>query len=95
MPYATGEYREDFGEEPGTAGNYYGKDGQPTTWWIIWMVSMYNLNYSSAEPRDDQLHLLVDNCLSMLKSFSGQIGCCLLKCCILLVEDKETRPMWY
>ena len=95
MPYATGEYREDFAGQPGIAGNYYGNDGRPTTWWIIWMVSMYNLNYSSAEPRGDQLHWLVDNCLSMLQSFTGQIRCCLLKCWNLLVEDKETRPMWY
>ena len=27
------------------------------------MVSMYNLNFSSAESRDDRLHLLVDNCM--------------------------------
>ena len=27
------------------------------------MVSMYNLNFSSAEPRDDPLHLLVDICI--------------------------------
>ena len=95
MLYATGQCRVDVGAETGITGNYLAKDGCTTTWWINRMVSMYNLNYSRAEPRDDQLHLLVDNCLSMLQSFSGQISCCLLKCWILLVEDKETSPIWY
>ena len=33
--------------------------------------------------------------VSMLHIFSGRICCCLLKWWILLVEDKETCPMWY
>ena len=63
MPYATGQYHEDFGGETGTAGNDCGKDGSTTTWWISWKVSMYNLNFSSAVPCHDPLHLLVDNCI--------------------------------
>ena len=58
------------------------------------MVSMSTLNYSTVEPRDNQMHSLVDKRLSMLHLFSGQISCCLLKCWMLLVEGKETCPMW-
>ena len=49
---------------------------------------MYYLNYSKAQPRENQMQKLVAIALSMTQSFARQIRRC-------LVEDKQTCAVRY